>query len=147
MLPEKPKKDLKPENSGEEYVTYTPKIKDSRLLIQSGVFIHALKGYINLKKNNIIRIEAKSKQDILGYLSKFCNISHKTLFNDLHGFIRSQKNRLKATRHFAIGLSYHDKGDYSQAITSYDKAIELDPKYTEVYRHRALASTERKNYD
>ena len=137
MIPEKPRKDLEPKESKEEYVTYTSKIEVSRLSKQSGVFVHALKGYVDLENNNgikIITIEGKSKTDILEYLSKSHNISQKTLFDDLHGFIESQHNQLEAIKHLLSGIASVKERRYGRAIDDFSKAIELNPEYTQAYK-------------
>ena len=111
MLLEKPKEKLERKESKEDYVTYTSKIKDSRSLIQSSVFVHALEGYINLNEDNIIPIEAQSKEVILNYLSKLHNISHETLFNDFDGFIKSKDNWLEAIKLFLEGVAHDEEED------------------------------------
>ena len=37
------------------------------------------------------------------------------------------------------GFAYDDKGEYDRAIEDYNKAIELNPEFAEVYNSRGLA--------
>ena len=46
-----------------------------------------------------------------------------------------------------MGVSYYHIGDYEMAISSYNKAIELDPEYTEAYNNRGSAYLQRGDYD
>ena len=138
MLLEKPREDLGLMDSNEEYVTYKSKIKDNRLLTQRSVFVHSLKGYIDLNKDNIeiITIEKEEKKDILECLSETYSISHRALFDDLHGCIDSQRNRLKAIKHLRVCLACVEERDHSGTIACYDKAIELDPEFAGAYINR-----------
>ncbi len=45
------------------------------------------------------------------------------------------------------GSAYKDKGDYDQAIADYSRAIELDPKFTNLYVDRADAYMVKGDYD
>ena len=46
------------------------------------------------------------------------------------------------------GYAYANKGDYDRAITDYNKAIELDPKYVHAYNMRGMAYADhKKDYD
>ena len=40
--------------------------------------------------------------------------------------------------HFNMGNSHSEKGQYDQAISEYNKAIELDPKMVGAYSHRGF---------
>ena len=110
MLPENNKDRLMkyPNDSNQtKYVTYAAKIKDSRLLSQAGVFAHSLGGCIKIKEEQEIKIEKGDKSGILDYLLKFHDISERTLFNDLYGFIEAQKS-MEVT-HLYHGLYFYDK--------------------------------------
>jgi tetratricopeptide (TPR) repeat protein len=45
------------------------------------------------------------------------------------------------------GNSYYRQGDFTQAISDYTKAIEMNPDYPEAYVLRAMAYYKEKEYD
>jgi tetratricopeptide (TPR) repeat protein len=49
--------------------------------------------------------------------------------------------------YYNIGNSYINKGDYDQAIESYEKAIELNPKDALAYRNMGIGYKNKGNYD
>ena len=50
----------------------------------------------------------------------------------------------KAYNH--CGLAYHEKGEYNLAIRNYNKAIELNPEFTEAYNNRGITFDEMAEY-
>ena len=50
-----------------------------------------------------------------------------------------ERDRQEAVKYFTSGNTYREKGDYDRAITDYDQAIRLDPKYTVAYINRGVA--------
>lgn len=49
--------------------------------------------------------------------------------------------------YYAKGVDYFDKGDYKNAVTNYDKAIERDPKDIYSYNNRGLTYINLGDYD
>jgi tetratricopeptide (TPR) repeat protein len=49
--------------------------------------------------------------------------------------------------HLTRGNSYFKKGDYDRAITEYNKAIEINPKYAWAYNSRGVAYSAKGQYD
>ena len=47
----------------------------------------------------------------------------------------------------SIGDDYYGRGEFDQAIASYSKAIELDPKYENAYNNRGLAYDDQGKFD
>jgi tetratricopeptide (TPR) repeat protein len=45
------------------------------------------------------------------------------------------------------GIQYDNQGQYNEAISEYNKAIELDPKYDDSYNKRGLVYYNKKNYE
>ncbi len=45
------------------------------------------------------------------------------------------------------GNSYYRKGKYNRAISDYNKALELNPKFAEAYYNRGLAYKSKGEYD
>ena len=69
---------------------------------------------------------------------------YKTIYNDMHGFIRLQKIYRDAFVNFSMGCKYESQGDmsgdvqeqtwkYQSALNYYIKAVELMPTFVEVY--------------
>ncbi len=56
-------------------------------------------------------------------------------------------NISKAESYFQIGMSYDELKDYTSAIKSYTKVIELNPNILEAYYNRGLAHSDLKEYD
>jgi len=53
---------------------------------------------------------------------------------------------MTAEEYFDKGYNCHNKGDYKEAIEYYNKTIELDPNYIEVYCNRGAAKCILKEY-
>ena len=45
------------------------------------------------------------------------------------------------------GLAWYEKGKHDRAISDYDKAIELNPRYAKAYYNRGLAWFRKGSYD
>ncbi len=69
----------------------TPKQTNNRIISQKSVFVRPQRGFIlpNTRENTI-SVPAGLKDKILHYLDRYHDISRRTVFNDIHGFIRHQ---------------------------------------------------------
>ena len=56
-----------------------------RARVHKSIFVETPKGFV--EPNKVVGIPAGLKLALLGYLEKYHNISTKTMYNDLHGFI------------------------------------------------------------
>ena len=92
-----------------EDILAEPTGKNPRVIFQSSVFVHPYKGYLEKEQYTSFIIEARLKEKILEYLKKFCNITTKSIYNDLHGFIEEQKNHSTAEIEFYRGLTLQTK--------------------------------------
>ena len=45
------------------------------------------------------------------------------------------------------GMAYRDKGQYDQAISDYNKALEINSKYAYAYNNRGMAYRDKGQYD
>ena len=45
------------------------------------------------------------------------------------------------------GIAYHQKGQYDQAISAFNKALEIDPRHAESYNNRGIARFQKGQYD
>lgn len=53
----------------------------------------------------------------------------------------------QAEEHFRKGFSYQDGGDLNKAIEEYNKALELNPGYTQVYINLGTVYLGKQDYD
>ncbi|MDE0291058.1 MAG: tetratricopeptide repeat protein [Candidatus Dadabacteria bacterium] len=125
-----------------EYTLISPTGKDPRVVFQSSVFLHASRGYIEESKYEIFEIEKDLKKEFLDYLRRYCGIENETIYNDIQGFIENQENYPDAEAEFYLGVTYHDKNLFAEAIEHYSEAIELNPQFAEAYFNRAVAKAD-----
>ena len=123
-----------------------------RAIDQDSVFIQPPDGFIEPENDDIINIPKDLKLLILEHLRE-CperEISPKTIYNDIHGFISSQNAYWMSYREFYDGLIWKDKGDeekdpkekqdaYREAITHYTNALERDSQQPAIYNNRGNA--------
>ena len=94
---------------------------------------------ISFPKIKPIQVRQGLKRDVLAYLSKEYKISVKTLFPDVHGYIKSQKfvRRSRSLHRQAYVLLRSEKYREAQAVCT--SALELNPESSEFYALRAQA--------
>ena len=124
-----------------KHTLISPIGKNPRVIFQSSIFVHSPKGYLEVCEGDIIEIESNLKKPLLDYLSKYFNINTETIYNDIQGFISNQHNHSTAEIEFYRGYANANLGKYKEAITNYDKAIELNPQRAEVYNNRGIAKS------
>ena len=78
------------EEINEEYKIKEPQNPRNRVIAQKSIFVQPPKGFLDLKKYEVIDIPRSLKEPILDHLQKQHGISTQTVYNDLHGFIRNQ---------------------------------------------------------
>lgn len=122
-----------------EYKVIDPIGKDPRVIFQSSTFVHAAKGFIERKKFKSIEIPKELKKEFLVYLRKSFNIKENTIYNDIHGFIQSQKEHTDAEKKSYEGLMSYLKGNYEEAIKHYDEALKSEPFSIAAYINRGIA--------
>lgn len=123
-----------------------------RAVDQESVFIQPHQGFITPDDDDIITIPKDLKLFILEHLREHPDreISPKTIYNDIHGFIRTQTTYWMCYREFYDGLTWKDKGDevkdleekqkvYKKAVDHYTKALEHDLQQTAIYNNRGNA--------
>lgn len=76
------------------------------------------------------------------------------ILNDVESDIQQTGEAIRATDEAALatyyldrGDEYRNRGDYEQAITNYDKVIELDPNYALAYKKRGSVYSKQGNYE
>ena len=74
----------------------------NRVVAQSSVFVRPPDGFINPDDNDIINIPSETKLPMLEYLQEMHDISTETIYNDIHGFIRYQKDYMETYVEFYL---------------------------------------------
>lgn len=131
------------------FVTY-PQNPRHRVIAQKSVFVHPPKGYINLREDDIVTIPANFKLPLLQHLRKYHSLFTETIYNDIHGFIRTQNIHRTAYTAFCRGFTHQNKGrnaktpeekqnEYRESIAHYNKAIELNAEHAQTYCNRGEA--------
>ena len=124
-----------------------PRNPRHRVIAQKSVFVQHPNGFLAPEDVDIIAIPAYLKLPTLAYLQKYHDISTKTIYNDLHGFITNQRFHENAYLEFHRGLTYHLKGNeveaseekqaaYEKSVMHYTRAIRLKPDIPEGYNNR-----------
>ena len=124
-----------------------PQNPQRRVIAQKSVFLHPPEGFIDVSESQIVIIPATLKEQFLKYLRKHHGIFTETIYNDIHGFIRNQNIQRNAYIQFYLGLTLQNRGyhaepgeekqqAYRNAISYYDRAIELDPEEDAAYNNR-----------
>ena len=120
----------------------------NRVIAQKSIFVRPRQGFVKFDQGkDVVVIQVDLKKPMLEYLQKYHNISAKTVYNDLHGFIRIQDIHHKAYEALYRGLSAEDKGELDKAIQNYDKAIELKPDFFIIYNNRGIAYSKKGDFD
>ena len=83
----------------------------NRVIAQKSVFVRHPDGFIQPNKDDVINIPANLKQPILVSLQKAHGISVETIYNDLHGFVKDQRNHMEFYKAIYEGLVQKQKGD------------------------------------
>ena len=137
-----------PEVGDKAYTVEKPPGTTRRAEAQKSIFVQAEKGFVEPDK--VVCIPADLKLALLDYLDKHHDISTKTIYNDLHGFIDKRRVHKRAYAAFHKGLTSQGRADsaeteaerqkgYNDAITHYTKAIDLKPDLVEAYNNRGVA--------
>ena len=138
--------------------TLRPDKPSNRVIAQKSIFVRPPAGFIDDSYECVERkIPKELKSDILDYLRKYHDISTRTMYNDLHGFIRTQGIHKSAYTEFYKGLSLADKADksgdpeekkklYEKAIECYDAAIQFDRKFFTAYFNRGVTKAALEQY-
>ena len=124
---------------------YEPRNPVSRVLAQKSVFVRPPEGYVTPSDAVIIPRDVKLR--MLDYLQKGHHISTETIYNDLHGFIRSKAIHRESFEHFGKAVASQSEGDYQLAIEWCDKALDLNPRLFSAYVIRGAAYSIKGDFD
>ena len=122
---------------------WTPAHLNERITAQHSLFLFGLPSRGELRSEEII-IESASKEQIRRELEELHDIREESLFPDFVGFAYTQRPNapyptFDAKEYLRRGVEAGQRGQYSEAIASFTKAIELKPDYAEAYYLRGLA--------
>jgi len=65
----------------------------------------------------------------------------------IFGFLSCTSKEKQAEKHFKKGFEYQDKGNLDKALEEYQKALQLNPNYTQVYTNLGTVYLEKQDYD
>ncbi len=139
-----------------------PSNPQNRIIAQKSIFVEPSKGFI--EKNLSPKMSIVPKEDkhyILKGLEIFHNISAKTIYNDLHGFITHQKAHQEPCGvhdAFHRGLNHHLKAEkkkkkkkknkhYDKALMFYDQALAYNSTYHQARNKKGFIHLKRDELD
>ena len=146
------------ESGQEENRAKKPRNIINRVRDQKSVFARPTKGFIEIESDDVIDIPKCLKQPMLDYLKKYHDISTKTIYNDLHGFIRVQDLHQSAYTEFYKGFTCQNRGNkaknreekqkwYEETVKYYTEALKLNSQMIVAYNNRGVAYNDKHDYD
>ena len=97
----------------------------ARTLAQSSVFIYAPEGYLDTELCTFFYISPESKIQVLEQLRNIHNISARTIYNDLPGFLENEKKFRESTINLSRGMTKLINREHGEAIQYFNKAIKF----------------------
>ena len=145
-----------PESDPKVYKVEKPPKTIRRAEAQKSIFVEAEKGFV--EPDRIVTIPEHLKTPLLNYLRKHHDISTKTIYNDLHGFIDKRRLHKRAYEAFHKGFTSQGRAGsaktvaerqelYNDAITHYTEAIDLNPEDAWTYNNRGIVYRNTGNFD
>lgn len=145
-----------PETEATKEMISRPLTPESRVRAQKSVFVEPPKGYIK-QKYEVVCIPKDLKLRILQYLETGHGINPTVIYNDIHGFIRSQNAYWMAYREFYNGFISQYEAEKAKstgeeqialekAIKHYTNALELNLQLPAVYYNRGLVYYSKQEY-
>ena len=122
-----------------------PRNPANRVIAQKSVFVRPPEGFV--EPDFTIAVPKDLKQPLLDYLNQFHGISTGTMYNDLHGFIRTLKIRQGANEELVKGIACQETMDKEGSIAHYSKAIELDPQMAVAYNNRGTVHSDSGDFE
>ena len=119
----------------------------NRVIAQKSIFIRPSKGFIEPDSEDVVNIQESLKIPMLEYLRRFHNISTRTIYNDLHGFIITQNVHHSANEEFYSALICGKQYEDERAIQHYTNALEMNPQMDAAYYNRGLTYAAIGEYD
>ncbi len=120
-----------------DYPLLKPGSPPNRVIAQKSILVRPPAGFV--EPADIVTVPRELKDPLLKYLMMSHGIGVATIYNDLHGFMRYHKAHESAYAEFYVGLTHFLKGERSEAIERYDKAIGLNPQMVMAFNNRGAA--------
>ena len=131
----------------EKQMIIRPQNPRHRVIAQKSIFLYPPDGFIDVPEDNIVYVPADLKKPMQQRLRKYHGISSETIYNDLHGFIKKQNTHQGASKEFYLGFTFQYRGyhakpgpekqqAYKDAISHYNRVIELNSEETLAYSNR-----------
>ena len=145
---DKPGRVILLQNQSEAYEVVRPPRTIARAGVQKSIFVQAPSGVVT--SDTVVCIPADLKGATLDYLRKHHDISTKTIYNDLQGFIENRRIHKSAYTEFYKGYTCQVRGDsardraekqawYDRAVAHYTEVIRLNPEDFITYNNRGFA--------
>ena len=140
-------------------IIYDPSSKPhSHVSIQKIVFIRPPKGFIQPNASDVITIPHNLKQSILDHLQKSHDISARTIYDDLYGFVMTHNIHHSAYTEYHRGLTWQHRGieastseekqnAFGKAIMHYNEALALKSNDAVIYYNRGVVHFNIDEYD
>ena len=130
---------------------WTPAHLNERITAQHSLFLFGFPSSGELNSEELI-IESASKEQTRKELEELHDIREESLFPDFVGFAYTQRYNAPypvpdAKEYISRGVEAGQRGQYSDAIENFTKAIELKPDYAKVYHARALTYSSQGEYE
>ena len=117
----------------------------NRIKAQKSVFVNPPTGVII--PDETVTIPRELKLPILAYLSYYHDISTRTIYDDIHGFIKNARVHQSAYAEFHIAGLYVSQENLSEALTHYNKSIALNRSQNSSYGSRGILLLRLERYD
>ena len=119
-----------------------------RVVTQRSIFVRPDKGYLIPDPDSIVEIPDALKVPMLKYLQKYSGISARTIYNDLHGYIRIQARESNAVGEFYEGVSRMSEMNKAstreekhrlsnKAIAHFNETVRINPYFASAYFNRS----------
>ena len=146
------------EKESENYKVEKASKTINRAESQKSIFVQSDTDFIESKQYKVICIPSDLKMHMLDYLQKHHDISTRTIYNDLQGFIENQRIHRSAYTEFYRGLTCQERGNvaetlkekhehYENAVKHYTEALKLNPQMLEAYHNRGIVYSNKGEYD
>ena len=119
---------------------WTPlNVQNNRILAQSSIFLFGPSRIdTNLYEKKIIK--NSDKKNIIASLRDKFGIAEQRLFSDFAGFVMANAHNKEYTEYsaddyFYLGVTYHQRGKYKEAMEYYDQVIEINPQDADAYHN------------
>ena len=156
--PNKPGRVILLQQQSEAYKVIRPPRTIARVGVQKSIFVQAPSGVVDPDTVTVVCIPTDLKGYMLDHLRKHHDISTKTIYNDLLGFIEKRSIHKSAYTEFYKGLTCQNRAnstknpaekqrEYDKAVGHYTEAIDLNPEYAQAYNNRGIVYADKGEMD